>query len=258
MPYLDKLFSLSGKVAIVTGGNRGLGKGISQALLEAGATVVIVGTNIERTKAAVTEFKTQKLDAHTFQCDIADSKEINALTDHVQKSHGRLDILVNNAGITQGAPIAEYTDQAWDLTLKIDLHAPFALTRALSPLMETCGGGSIINITSLSAERGFAGNPAYAAAKGGLRQLTKALADELATKGIRVNSIGPGYMRTDMTSQSWENPERRAKLTEKTMLGRWGMPDDLAGVTILLASDASSYITGQEIYVDGGWLAKGM
>ena len=142
--------------------------------------------------------------------------------------------------------------------MSVDLYAPFALCRVFSPLMAKNGGGSIINITSINAERGFSDNPAYAASKGGLRQLTNALANDLAASNIRVNTVGPGYMRTDMTLKSWEDTERRSKLEERTMLGRWGLPDDLAGITLLLASEASSYITGQHIYVDGGWLAKGM
>ena len=167
-------------------------------------------------------------------------------------------LYLEHAGVTQSAPLTEYPDEVWWQTLSVDLYAPFALCRVFSPLMAKVGGGSIINITSINAERGFSDNPAYAASKGGLRQLTNALANDLAAFNIRVNTIGPGYMRTDMTAKSWEDTERRSKLEDRTMLGRWGVPDDLAGITLLLASEASSYITGQHIYVDGGWLAKGM
>ncbi len=258
LSYLNKLFSLSGKVSIVTGGSRGLGKSITESLLKAGSKVIVVGRDINRLEKTVKEFKNDGLSAFAYQCDVGERDKINKLFEYVSKDFGRLDILVNNAGVTQSAPLAEYPDEVWWHTLSVDLYAPFALCRVFSPLMTESGGGSIINITSINAERGFSDNPAYAASKGGLRQLTNALANDLASSNIRVNSVGPGYMRTDMTLKSWEDTERRSTLEDRTMLGRWGIPDDLAGITLLLASDASSYITGQHIYVDGGWLAKGM
>ena len=258
MSYLNKTFSLDGKVSVVTGGSRGLGKAIAHALLNAGSKVVVVGRDKNRLGKTVDEFKNYGLLAFGYQCDVGKRDEINKLFEYVNNDFGRIDVLVNNAGVTQSAPLAEYPDEVWWQTLSVDLYAPFALCRVFSPLMAQSGGGSIINITSINAERGFSDNPAYAASKGGLRQLTNALANDLATSNIRVNSVGPGYMRTDMTSKSWEDTERRCKLEDRTMLGRWGVPDDLAGITLLLASEASSYITGQHIYVDGGWLAKGM
>lgn len=258
MSYLNKIFSLDGKVSVVTGGSRGLGKGIAHALLKAGSKVVVVGRDKNRLEKTVDEFKNGGLLAFGYQCDVGKRDEINKLFEYVNNDFGRIDVLVNNAGVTQSAPLAEYPDEVWWQTLSVDLYAPFALCRVFSPLMAQAGGGSIINITSINAERGFSDNPAYAASKGGLRQLTNALANDLASSNIRVNTVGPGYMRTDMTLKSWEDSERRSKLEARTMLGRWGVPDDLAGITLLLASEASSYITGQHIYVDGGWLAKGM
>ncbi len=258
MSYLNGMFSLDEKVSVVTGGSRGLGKAIAKSLLKAGSKVVVVGRDANRLEKTVNEFKNDGLSAFPYQCDVGERDEINKLSEYVNNDFGRLDVLVNNAGVTQSAPLAEYPDEVWWKTLTVDLYAPFALCRVFSPLMAKLGGGSIINITSINAERGFSDNPAYAASKGGLRQLTNALANDLASSNIRVNSVGPGYMRTDMTLKSWEDTERRSKLEDRTMLGRWGIPDDLAGITLLLASDASSYITGQHIYVDGGWLAKGM
>ena len=258
LSYLEKIFSLDGKVSVVTGGSRGLGKGIAHALLKAGSKVVIVGRDNNRLENTVNEFKDEGLLAFGYQSDVGKRDEINKLFEYVNNDFGSIDVLVNNAGVTQSAPLTEYPDEVWWQTLSVDLYAPFALCRVFSPLMAKNGGGSIINITSINAERGFSDNPAYAASKGGLRQLTNALANDLATSNIRVNTVGPGYMRTDMTLKSWEDTERRSKLEERTMLGRWGLPDDLAGITLLLASEASSYITGQHIYVDGGWLAKGM
>ena len=161
-----------------------------------------------------------------------------------------------NAGTTASHSLSAYPDEAWDRTLRVDLEAPFRIIRAFAGMMRDQGEGSIINITSIVAELGAPDNPAYAAAKGGLKQLTKALALDLGPHGIRVNNVGPGYFRTDMTRYSWDDPQRREERTQRTMLGRWGQPEDLAGVVLLLASDASRYITGQDLYVDGGWLAK--
>ena len=152
----------------------------------------------------------------------------------------------------------DYPDELWDRTLQINLTTPFQLARGLLDLMKDHGKGSVINTTSICAERGLPANPAYMAAKGGLKMLTKSMAADLAKYPVRVNAIGPGYFRTEMTAQSWADPERRQARSDRTLLGRWGIPEDLAGAVVFLASDASSYMTGQDLYVDGGWLAKGM
>jgi len=256
MTYLEQLFSLDGKIAVVTGGSRGLGRAISEALLRAGATTILVGADAERLAEARETFADQGLKAFAHQCDLADPTQIERLHAFVSDQWGRLDILVNNAGTTASHCLSEYPDEAWDRTLRVDLEAPFRLIRAFAAMMRDQGDGSIVNITSIVAELGAPDNPAYAAAKGGLKQLTKALALDLGPHGIRVNNVGPGYFRTDMTRYSWDDPQRRAERAQRTVLGRWGQPDDLAGLVVLLASDASRYITGQDLYVDGGWLAK--
>jgi NAD(P)-dependent dehydrogenase (short-subunit alcohol dehydrogenase family) len=258
MSYLEQLFSLEGKTALVTGASRGLGRAIADALLRAGASVILVSANPDRLDEATSVWQSQGLPAISYACDLADKAQISALLETVYRDPGRMDILVNAAGITEGHALLDYPDEVWERTLQVNLSAAFYLARGLAPLLAAQKSGSIINITSINAEQGFPGNPAYVAAKGALKQLSKALAVDLGPQGIRVNTIGPGYFHTDMTSGSWNDPERRAQRSSRTLLGRWGEPEDLAGLVIFLASSASSYMTGQDIYIDGGWLAKGL
>ena len=256
MTYLEELFSLEGKVAVVTGASRGIGQGLAEALLKAGARGILVAVNEERLRETTRAFAAEGLQAFAHPCDLEIPEQIDGLIDYVAREHGRIDVLVNNAGVTFGHDLFDYPDEQWERTLRIDLEAPFRLGRGFARMMRDQGGGSIINMTSIAAELGSPDNPAYAAAKGGLKQLTKAMAMDLARHGIRVNNIGPGYFRTDMGAQSWNDPEKREQRTRRTLVGRWGEPPDLAGMVILLASDASGYITGQDFYVEGGWLTK--
>lgn len=255
MSYLEQLFSLEGKLAVVTGGSRGLGRGMAEALLGAGAEVILVSVDERRLQSTERELSSEGLKATSYRCDLQSVDEIERLCDFVQQEHGRVDILVNAAGVTSGwNEVLEYPDEAWEKTLKINLEAPFRLCRGMAQLM-TDGGGSIVNITSLAAERGVP-DPAYSAAKGGVKSMTRSLAVSLGKYNIRVNNIGPGYIRTDMTNLSWSDPELRERRRQSTILKRWGQPSDLAGTVVLLASDAASYITGQDFYVDGGWLVN--
>ena len=258
MSYLDDLFSLKGRVAVVTGGSRGIGKGIATGLLGAGAQCVITGVNEQRLNDTVSQFQADGLAAEGFACELSDPGQIESLVAHVKEKYGRVDVLVNNAGMTKGHELESYPDELWNTTIAVNLKAPFLLAKAFAPLMKAQKSGSIINVTSVNAEQGFPDNPAYLASKGGLRQLTKSLARDLGPFGVRVNTIGPGYFHTDMNSVSWNDPQLRAFRAERSMLGRWGEPEDMAGLAILLASDASGFITGQDHYIDGGWLAKGM
>jgi NAD(P)-dependent dehydrogenase (short-subunit alcohol dehydrogenase family) len=258
MSYLQQLFSLEGKIAVVTGASRGLGNAMAGALLRAGAHVILVSANATRLGEATAAFQAEGLSASLHCCDLADNSQIAALVAALRQDPGRVDILVNAAGVTEGHPVLTYPDAVWERTLQVNVTAAFYLARGVAALMAEQQGGAIINLTSINAERGFPGNPAYVAAKGALKQLSKALAVDLAPYGIRVNNIGPGYFHTDMTSGSWQDPERRAQRSNRTLLGRWGEPDDLAGLVIFLASGASAYITGQDFYIDGGWLAKGL
>ena len=256
MSYIERLFSLEGKIGVVTGASRGIGRGLAEALLKAGARVVLVATNEQRLEETTRSFAAQGLQATARRCDLEDAQQIDELVGYVEREHGRIDILVNAAGVTFGHDLVDYPDELWEKTLKINLDAPFRLSRSFARMMKQQGSGSIVNITSLSAELGVPDNPAYAAAKGGLKQLTKSMAVDLGSFGIRVNNIGPGYIRTDMTLRSWNDPELRQQRTQRTVLNKWGTAEDMAGMVVLLASDASSYITGQDFYVDGGWLVK--
>ena len=258
MSYLEQLFSLQGRVAVVTGASRGIGKGIATGLLGAGASAVLTGTDPKRLDDTVAEFKRQGRNAHGFVCDVSHRQQIDALVDYVRQEHNRIDILVNNAGVAFGHPALEYPDDHWEKTIKINLEAPFQLIKQFGAMMKQQGKGVIINVTSINAEVGFPDNPAYVASKGGLKMMTKALANDLGRYGIRVNALGPGYFHTDLNARSWADPERRRVRGERSMLGRWGEPEELAGLAIFLASDASSFVTGQDFYADGGWIAKGL
>jgi len=259
MSYVDSLFSLENKVAIVTGGAQGNGKSISEALLRSGATVIMV--DIDKSKLILTEkkFKKNNLKVFSFYCDIIKKNEILKLKQFVEKKFGKLDILINNAGVSFPHDTINYSEKAWDQTYEVNLKAPFILSQEFAKIMKKQKqGGVIINITSINAELAFPNNPAYQAFKGGLKQLTKSLALDFSKYNIRVNNLGPGYFKTNMTKKSWNDPKTKKERAKKTILNRWGMSEDLAGPIIFLVSDASSYITGQDLYVDGGWLAKGI
>ena len=246
MSYVEKLFSLQGKVAIVTGSARGNGKALAEGLINAGATVI----GLDKID--------QELDCETVKCDILDIHQLSKIVDSIIKRHGKIDILVNNAGVSFGSDLDKYPDHLWTKTLAVNITAPFRLTNLVAKHMKKNSSGSIINITSLNAELAFPGNPAYMASKGALKQFTKSLAYDLGQHGIRANNIGPGYIKTAMTEKSWNDPEMHNVRKNRTLLGRWGHPEDLIGAVIFLASDASSFVTGQDLYVDGGWLMKGL
>ena len=258
MSYLETLFSLKNKIAIVTGACGGIGGALTDALLKAEATVVLVDMDQQPLTEVTEKYKTEGLYAFEKNCDLTDLKQIEALVEYIKTVHQRIDILVNCAGITFQHDALDYPDELWHKTMKVNLEAPFQLGKQIGKLMKNQGNGSIINITSINAERGFTDNPAYIASKGGLKQLTKSLAMDLGRYGVRANAIGPGYFRTQISEKSWNDSEKRKARAESTFLNRWGQLDDLSGLVIFLASDASSYITGQDIYIDGGFLMKGI
>ncbi len=251
-----KLFSLKDKVAIVTGAARGNGKAIAEGFLGAGAAVYFVDISEEELKKTVE--LTNDSNAKYIVADITNRNDLEKAIEKIYKEKGKIDILVNNAGITIGEPSESYKEENWEKTYKVNLKAPFILSQLVAKYMIKQENGVIINITSLGAEQGFSNNPAYVAFKGGLKQLTKALAKDWAKYNIRVNNLCPGYIKTDMTKKSWNDLELRAERNGRIMLGRWGESTDLVGPAIFLASDASKYITGGDLYVDGGWLAKGI
>ncbi len=248
--FVHKLFSLEGRVAIVSGGSRGIGAAIANAYAKAGARVAAV---------ARTAQKPAELEAGVSYrtCDVTTSGAFERVAEQVFQSEGRLDILVNAAGISlpQGG-LAEA--ERFDRTLDTNLRAAYRMCLAASRHMEASGGGAIINVTSINSVLGFPGNPGYVASKGGLRMLTKALAIDLAKFRVRVNSLAPGYIRTAMTAASQADPVLREARLERMILRRFGEPEEVVGAAIFLASPAASYITGIELFVDGGWTAKGL
>ena len=257
MSYLEQLFSLDGKVALITGAAGGLGGTLTKSLLSAGATTVLVDDDQQRLDEARAEYQQDGLDAQTFACDLTDSIQLDALVAYVESTHGRADVLVNCAGVTTPHDSVDYPDELWSSTMRLNLDAPFQLSKRIARLMIAQGAGSMIHITSINAEQGFAFNPAYQASKGGLRSLSKSLARDLGPHGIRSNTVGPGYFETSMHAGRFDDPVGVKARAARTMLGRVGQPPELAGIVVLLASDAATYITGQDIYVDGGWLARG-
>jgi len=257
MSYLEELFSLEGKVAIVTGAARGNGKAIAEALLRAGATVYLVD-KLKEISQVCHEFDEQGLLAEYEILDLSQTHLLAPFVKRVYAEKSKIDILVNNAGITFSKNLLEYPEEMWDATYKINLKAPYELSRLVSRHMVENRGGSIINITSLNSELAFPDNPAYVTFKGALKQMTKSFALDLGKFNVRCNNIGPGYMKTEMTKASWKDLNKRESRAQRTALERWGLPEDLAGAVIFLSPGASSYVSGQDIYVDGGWLIKGI
>ena len=248
-------FNLKGKTALVTGSSRGLGAGIALALAEAGAQVALHGSH------SVPE-STQKLVAKTgartvaFAADVSDESACSKLIDQVVSEFGSIEILVNNAGTIRRAPAAIHSLDDWNTVLATNLTSVFRLTQLAGKHMLAKGSGKVINIASMLTFQGGVFVPSYAAAKGGVGQLTKAFANEWASKGINVNAIAPGYMATDNTEALRKDQERSRQILERIPAGRWGLPSDLAGAAVFLASAASDYVHGHIMVVDGGWLAR--
>jgi 2-dehydro-3-deoxy-D-gluconate 5-dehydrogenase len=245
------LFDLHGKTALVTGSSRGLGLGMATALAEAGARVALHGS-----KAVPPEALTQIAGAISVTGDVSNADACRAMIEKVVAQFGRIDILVNNAGTIRRSPAAEYSLEDWAAVLETNLSSAFRLTQLAGRHMLAQGGGKIINIASLLTFQGGILVPAYAAAKGGMGQLTKAFANEWASRGINVNAIAPGYMETDNTAALRADPVRSRQILERIPAGRWGRPGDLGGAVVFLASAASDYLHGHILVVDGGWMSR--
>ena len=255
------LFDLTGKVALVTGGAHSIGFGIGVGLAQAGATVCFNCTNEESRAKGVAAYKEAGFDVRGFVCDVTDEKAVQALVAQIREEVGIIDILVNNAGIIKRIPMTEMSVEDFSKVIDVDLIAPFICSKAVIPGMLQKGHGKIINICSMMSELGRETVSAYAAAKGGLKMLTRNICSEFGGANIQCNGIGPGYIATQQTAPLRERKADGSRhpfdqfIISKTPAGRWGTTDDLVGPAVFLASDASNFVNGHVLYVDGGILA---
>ncbi len=254
--YLERQFGLRGQVALVTGSSRGLGRAMARALAQAGADVVVNGRDPAALAPVVAELRAFGGQAHALAADLGDRAAVQQLIDHAVAWQGRLDILVNNAGIIRRTPAAEHGDADWDAVLRVNLDGVFTACRAAGRHMLARSSGRIINVASLLTFFGGITVPGYAASKGAVGQLTKALSNEWSGRGVNVNAIAPGYMRTDNTAALQADATRSREILSRIPAGRWGEPADLEGAVVFLASRASSYLSGHILTVDGGWCGR--
>ena len=250
-------FKLDGKVALVTGCKRGIGKAMALALAEAGADIIGVSASMESEGSAVeTEVLATGRSFKGYACDFSDRKALYAFIEKVKADYPVIDILVNNAGTILRSPAAEHSDELWDRVMEVNINAQFVLSRELGKEMISRGRGKIIFTASLLTFQGGITVPGYAASKGGIGQLTMALANEWASKGVQVNAIAPGYIATDNTQALQDDPERSTAILSRIPAGRWGKPEDFKGPVVFLASAASDYMSGHTMVVDGGWMGR--
>jgi gluconate 5-dehydrogenase len=249
-------FSLEGKVALITGASYGIGFAIATALAKAGATVVFNDINQELVDKGVAAYAEQGIKAHGYVCDVTNEEMVDATVARIEKEVGVIDILVNNAGIIKRIPMIEMKASEFRQVIDVDLNAPFIVAKAVIPSMIKKGGGKIINICSMMSELGRETVSAYAAAKGGLKMLTRNIASEYGAYNIQCNGIGPGYIATPQTAPlRTEGHPFNSFIISKTPAARWGTPEDLQGPAVFLASGASDFVNGHVLYVDGGILA---
>lgn len=254
-------FSLEGKIALVTGASYGIGYAIASALGKAGAKIVFNDINQDLVDKGLEAYKNDGLEAYGYVCDVTDEEAVNAMVANVEKEVGVIDILVNNAGIIKRVPMHEMSAEEFRKVIDVDLNAPFIVAKAVIPSMIKKGHGKIINICSMMSELGRETVSAYAAAKGGLKMLTRNIASEYGEHNIQCNGIGPGYIATPQTAPLREKQADGSRhpfdsfIIAKTPAARWGTPEDLQGPAVFLASDASNFVNGHVLYVDGGILA---
>ena len=260
MKILDS-FSLEGKIALVTGASYGIGFAIATAYAQAGATIVFNDINQELVDKGLNSYRELGIDAHGYVCDVTNEEAVNALIQQIENEVGVIDILVNNAGIIKRIPMCDMTAEDFRKVIDVDLNAPFIVSKAVIPSMIKKGHGKIINICSMMSELGRETVSAYAAAKGGLKMLTRNICSEYGEHNIQCNGIGPGYIATPQTAPLREKqPDGSLHpfdqfIISKTPAARWGDPEDLMGPAVFLASDASNFVNGHILYVDGGILA---
>jgi len=252
---LNTLFDLSGKVALVTGARTGLGRGMALALAGAGADIATIGSSpMPETAKDLRAMGRRVLE---LQIDLSQRFDASAAVDRVIAELGGVDILVNNAGIIRRADLLDYSEEDWDSVMDVNLRSAFLLSQAVARHMVSTGRrGRIINVASMLTFQGGVRVPAYTASKHGIAGITKAMANELAPKGITVNAIAPGYMATDNTQALRGDPDRNAQISVRIPMGRWGVPDDLATAVLFFAAPGSNYVTGTILPVDGGWLVR--
>ena len=250
-------FSLEGKTALVTGCKRGIGKAMSIALAEAGANIIGVSATLEKEGSQVSQ-EVEKIGKcfTAYACDFSDRKALYKFISEVNAAHPVIDILVNNAGTILRKPAAEHPDDMWDKVIEVNQNAQFILTREIGKKMISRGYGKVIFTASLLTFQGGVTVPGYAASKGAIGQLTMAFANEWASKGVNVNAIAPGYISTDNTEALRNDPIRSKSILDRIPAGRWGEAEDFKGPIVFLASDASSYMSGSVMLVDGGWMGR--
>ncbi|MET9559484.1 SDR family NAD(P)-dependent oxidoreductase [Streptomyces tauricus] len=251
--YLSELFSLEGRVALVTGGSSGIGRGISEALARAGASVVVVARKEAELTTTVEELGALGCRAAWVSADLGTREGVRDAAEQAVEAFGEPDILVNCAGINLRPPMSELSDEVWDTTMALNLDAPFLLGRRFGPVMAERGFGRIIHITSQQAHRAFVQSGAYGVSKGALESLARSQAEAWSPYGVTVNTLVPGFVMTPLNRRLSSDPEKVAALAARTMVGRNGLPEDFAGAAVFLASAASAYVTGQSVHVDGGF-----
>ncbi|MFE1797985.1 SDR family NAD(P)-dependent oxidoreductase [Streptomyces sp. NPDC059517] len=251
--YLSELFSLDGRVALVTGGSSGIGRGMAEALARAGASVVVVARKEAELRATVEELAALGCRAAWVGADLGTREGVREAAERAVEAFGEPDILVNCAGVNLRPPMSELSDEVWDTTMALNLDAPFLLGRRFGPAMAERGFGRIIHITSQQAHRAFVQSGAYGVSKGALESLARSQAEAWSPYGVTVNTLVPGFVMTPLNRRLSSDPEKVAALAARTMVGRNGLAEDFAGAAVFLASAASSYVTGQSVFVDGGF-----
>ncbi|AQX06521.1 2-deoxy-D-gluconate 3-dehydrogenase [Elizabethkingia meningoseptica] len=252
----NKLFDLSGKTALVTGGNKGIGRGMALGLAQAGADIIVVSRSIDADSEIEQEVRKLGRSFHFYKMDAENRDDVYRFLQQLNANHSQIDILINNAGTIMRKPATEHPDEYWDSVISINLDTPFILAREIGKKMIAQGSGKIIFTCSLLSFQGGINVPGYAASKGALASLVKALSNEWSSKGINVNGIAPGYIATDNTEALRQDEERSKSILDRIPSGRWGVPEDFAGPAVFLSSSASNYVDGTILTVDGGWMGR--
>lgn len=252
----SRLFDLSRRRALITGASQGLGYTLARGLAQHGATVIMNARNVGRLEEAVQRLRADGLSAHALSFDVTDPVAAQIGVDHAESEFGPIDILVNNAGMQHRAPLDQFPLDQWDAMMRTNVSSLFYVSKPVAMRMITRGRGKIINIASVQSELARPGIAPYAATKGAVRNLTRGMATDWARHGLQINAIAPGYFRTELTQSLVDNPEFTQWLSQRTPAGRWGDPTELIGAAVFLASDASSFVNGHTLFVDGGMTAS--